>query len=122
MLRTHPFIDERETAADEVGPRLQELVGELLAQAIPDYSSLDEPSLPECPGLRCVQVLSDLRVPAGQEAGPKKDRARRARSRSGHAISLKSLNHTSRQPTRLNLAVMYRARWKTSSGIPMWGG
>ncbi len=30
--------------------------------------------------------------------------------------------HASRQPTRLNLAVMYRARWKTSSGIPMEGG
>ena len=84
-------------------------------------------SIPMAPDVAsAMQVISDLRgTRPDRRWGPKKDPARRlAAAPCGphrSAISLKSLNHASPQPTRLNLAVMYRARWKTSSGIPMWG-
>jgi hypothetical protein len=82
MLRTHPFIDERETAADEVGLRLQELVGELLPQAIPDYASLDEPSAGVSGNSDVYRSSRTCGYPPDRRRGPKKDPARRARSRS----------------------------------------
>ena len=100
-----------------------------LEPAIPSGPSKPRASIgiPGVREVRAMQVISDSRGIRRTGGGdPSRTRAPGSQplhaGRTGHAISLKSLNHASRQPTRLNLAVMYRARWKTSSGIPMWSG